>query len=319
MRSEFDFIQNIKTKYGLAHVGDDCAVLPKDNKTDMVLTADMLVEDIDFRLDWTTPDAIAHKALAVSLSDIAAMGAEPKWSILSIGVPEGIWNSRFLDDFYVGWHHLAAKFDVELVGGDISRTADKVVIDSVVGGEVPRGKAIFRSTAKAGDAIIVTGTLGAAAGGLELLRKGAIYNASSYGSEFVLLDRQLCPSARIDRGQEIQRIGGVSAMIDISDGLSSDLYHICVASSVGATVFAEKLPVEPNLSILSLSREKELDMALNGGEDFELLFTVAQNKISQFPPPNFTVIGEITANVGIIELVCNAETSILEPKGYHHF
>ena len=100
MRSEFEFIQHIKKTYALKHIGDDCAVLPKDDKTDMVITADLLVEDIDFRLDWTTAKFLGHKALAVSLSDIAAMGATPKWAMLSIGVPEKLWNSDFLDEFY---------------------------------------------------------------------------------------------------------------------------------------------------------------------------------------------------------------------------
>src|SRR5687767_4508145 len=107
MRSEFEFIRNIKEKYALKRVGDDCAVLPKDPKTDFVVTADMLVEDVDFRLQWTTPELLGHKALAVSLSDIAAMGATPKWAMLSIGLPESVWKGTFLDRFYLGWFDLA--------------------------------------------------------------------------------------------------------------------------------------------------------------------------------------------------------------------
>src|SRR6188508_305989 len=107
MLTEFDFIHNIKLKYGLDRVGDDCAVLPKNEKTDLVVTADLLVEGIDFRLDWTTPEFLGHKALAVSLSDIAAMGAAPKWAMLSIGIPERLWKTDFLDLFYDGLHSLA--------------------------------------------------------------------------------------------------------------------------------------------------------------------------------------------------------------------
>jgi len=121
-RSEFEFIQNIKTKFSLTKIGDDCAILPKDDKTDLLVTADLLVEDIDFRLEWTTPELLGHKALAVSLSDIAAMGGDPRWSMLSIGIPERLWNSDFVDRFYDGWFELARKFDVDLVGGDVSRT-----------------------------------------------------------------------------------------------------------------------------------------------------------------------------------------------------
>ena len=161
-RSEFDFIQNIKNKFLLGRVGDDCAVLPKNDKTDLLVTADMLVEEIDFRLAWTTPGLLGHKALAVSLSDIAAMGGQPVWAMISIGVPEKLWKTDFLDRFYDGWFALARQFNVELVGGDVSRTPDKVTIDSIVGGEVEKGRAVLRSSANPGDAIFVTGTLGGA-------------------------------------------------------------------------------------------------------------------------------------------------------------
>ena len=318
MRSEFEFIQHLKEKYSLSRVGDDCAVLPKDDETDMVITADLLVEDIDFRLDWTTPDAIARKALAVSLSDIAAMGATPKWSMLSIGVPETIWHSTFIDDFYTSWHYLAMTFDVELIGGDISRTPDKIVIDSVASGEVAKGKAILRAGAKEGDAIIVTGTLGGAAGGLELLRSGSAYRGSK-GRTFELMDRQICPSPQVYLGAQLLSTEGVSAMIDISDGLSSDLAHLCRASGVGARIFAEKIPVDPNLSVLGLRDDQALELALNGGEDFELLFAVDEKKLSRFHPSIFSIIGEITSNTGIIELIRNGKTEVLQPKGYRHF
>ena len=142
MVSEFQFIENIKSRYSLDKIGDDCAVLPKDADTDLLLTADMLVEDIDFRLDWTTPEFLGHKALAVSLSDIAAMGGTPRWAMLSIAIAENLWKTDFLERFYAGWHMLADEFDVELVGGDVSRSPDKLVIDSIVGGEVTRGTGI---------------------------------------------------------------------------------------------------------------------------------------------------------------------------------
>ena len=318
MRSEFDFIQNLKKKYGLNRVGDDCAVLPKDGKTDMVVTADMLVEDIDFRLDWTTPELLGYKALAVSLSDIAAMGASPKWSMLSIGVPESIWNSSFLDAFYKGWHQLARQFNIELVGGDISRTPDKIVIDSIVGGEVAKGEAILRSGAKIGDAILVTGTLGGAAGGLELLRTGSA-DSDLAGAAFELVNSQLRPSPRLLGGERALMPEGVSAMIDISDGLSSDLSHLCLSSGVGARILAEKIPVEPNLSALGWGDSQTFNLALNGGEDFELLFTLDEKKISMVDSPLFTVIGEITANIGVIELIYNGKIEILRPEGYRHF
>src|SRR5207247_10573883 len=138
---------------------------------DLLVTADMLVEEIDFRLELTRPEALGHKALAVSLSDIAAMGGRPVWSMLTIGIPERLWKTDFVKGFYEGWNSLAAKFDVELIGGDISRSPDKFVVDSIVGGETPKGSAVLRSGAKAGDGIFVSGKLGGAAGGLILLEK----------------------------------------------------------------------------------------------------------------------------------------------------
>ena len=323
MKTEFEFIQNIKEKYGLTKVGDDCAVLPKDDETDMVITADLLVEDIDFRLEWTTPEFLGHKALAVSLSDIAAMGAVPQWAMLSIGIPEELWASDFLEQFYESANRTTIKFRVfgmdGIVGGDISRSPDKLVIDSIVGGVVPKGQAIMRSGAKVGDAIFVTGELGGAAAGLRLLSEGHRYpeeNGPRYDS---LLLRQLTPYASIPSGIFLREERIASAMIDLSDGLSSDLNHICQASGVGAKVNSESLPIHGKLKRIFRDPEEQLDMALNGGEDFELLFTVPKEKKPLVENLPVTQIGEITSNTGIIELVRDGKTEILEPKGYRHF
>lgn len=318
MRSEFEFIQNIKKKYALNHIGDDCAVLPKDDKFDMVITADMLVEDIDFRLDWTTPEFLGHKALAVSLSDIAAMGAKPTWAMLSIGVPKNIWNSDFLDRFYEGWHNLAGEFGVELIGGDISRVPDKIVIDSVVSGDVPKGKAILRSGAIPGDAIFVSGSLGGSAGGLKLLESGISYSYNAKGWQKKLMRQQLTPLPNGSVAEALQILRPTS-MIDISDGLSSDLRQLCNTSRVGARIFSEKIPIERRLSGLKVSKSNQIELAINGGEDYVLLFTADKKNISSDRIPRFIHIGEITANVGIIELIDGETTTILEPKGYQHF
>lgn len=320
MHSEFDFIQNIKNKYGLAKIGDDCAVLPKDDKTDMVVTTDMLVEDIDFRLDWTTPEFLAHKSLVVSLSDVAAMAGTPVWVLLSIGIPESLWQSDFIGRFYEPWHNLSARFGVEIVGGDISKTPEKVVINTVVGGEVSRGKAVLRSGAKPGNAIYVTGELGGAAGGLQLLENGFRYGV---GPERIwrkhLMRKQLKPWGQGRMDNLLRDVEFATAGIDISDGLSSDLEHLCRESGVGARIFAKRIPVNRWLRGLTKSETERLDFALNGGEDFELIFTVEENNF--LPPPDsvFRHIGEVTANAGIIELIRDGKSEILEPKGYRHF
>jgi thiamine-monophosphate kinase len=314
MRSEFEFIQYIKSKYGLGRVGDDCAVLPKNDQTDLVITADLLVEGIDFRLDWTTPEFLGHKALAVSLSDIAAMGASPDWAMLSIGVPPGLWADDFLDRFYAGWHGLATDYDVDLVGGDVSRTPDQLVIDSIVGGSVPLGEAVLRSGAKPGDEIYVTGPLGGAASGLQLLQGGARIERENDDVIRSLLLRQLRPDTHLDVAGFIRTKCMATSMIDISDGLSSDLKHIIDASGVGARISAEAIPLhKANTSSVALEN------ALHGGEDFELLFTVDPKKISADKLTNFRRIGEVTANQGTIELIIDGETQVLESKGYRHF
>ncbi len=313
MVSEFQFLDNLRSKYALDKIGGDCAVLPKDADTDLLLTADMLIEDIDFRLEWTTPEFLGHKALAVSLSDIAAMGGEPKWAMLSLGVPENLWESNFVDRFYVGWFEVANEFGVELVGGDISRAPDKLVIDSIAGGEVPKGKAIMRSGAKSGDLIYVTGTLGGAAGGLKLLEQGHTIQDNNDISTGKLLRRQLKTTPQLRAANLLQQLNIVTSMIDLSDGLSSDLAHICQASVVGARIYADRLPIDDDLRKY-FPAEDCLELALNGGEDFELLFTVS--------PPNSmditgTYIGEIIANE--MEIVKNGETQPLPSKGYEHF
>ncbi len=325
MHSEFEFIQNIKNKYGLARVGDDCAVLPKDDKTDMVVTTDMLVEDIDFRLDWTTPEFLGHKALAVSLSDIAAMGATPKWAMLSVGVPKALWKDKFLDGFYSGYDSLAKKSHVELAGGDISQS-DKFVVDSIIGGDVPKGKAILRSAAEVGDAIVVTHRVGGSRGGLRLLENGRRLSDSLEPWEENLLLTHLQPWPQVGIGSYLQNLEIVRAMIDISDGLASDLSHICESSKVGAKLYADKIPLDLSLPRLTESFEDQMHLALNGGEDFQLLFTVPAEKFSQLSAGLiedenglFTVIGEITANIGIIELVRDGKAEILKPQGYRHF
>lgn len=326
MKTEFEFIKNIQQKYSLKKIGDDCAVLPKDSKTDLVVTTDLLVEDIDFKLEWTKAEFIGHKSLAVSLSDVAAMGAKPVWSMVSIGVPEKIWKTDFIEKFYDGYMHLAKKFNVELIGGDVSKTPDKIVVDSVVAGETKKGKAILRSGAKVGDLIFVTGKLGGAAIGLRLLENGEKFEKSKYKE---LLLRQLAPNPQTKIGQIIGAKNLATSMIDLSDGLSSDLFHLCQNSKVGAKIFADKIPVEIQNSKFiqnfkdSKLKASDLDPAFDGGEDFELLFTVDPKKnfqlkkhLEKYKIPR---IGEVTANVEIIELISGKKIEILEPKGFRHF
>lgn len=339
MSSEFEVLERLRARFSLTKTGDDCAVMPKDPTTDLVVTSDMLVEDIDFRLSWAKPEQIGYKSLAVSLSDVAAMGANPVWAMLSIGVPGQIWKSDFIDRFYEGWHGLAAQFGVELVGGDVSKTPDKIVIDSTVAGEVAKGEAILRSTAKAGDILFVAGRLGLAAVGLDVLEgrittpndvlldslatAGVDKNVLPKTFETVTkeaVNRQLQPIPQIVSGNLLQEQGLASAMIDISDGLAADLSHICKASSVGAILEVERL-LDPELSFpagFPIQRER-LDYVLNGGEDFALLFACNLKKISGVENAGFKRIGTVTTNVGTIQLSADRKLHPLTAKGYTHF
>lgn len=319
-------IQNPKSKVKIG-IGDDCAVISQNRKTDLVVTTDMLVEEIDFRLEWTTPQFIGRKALAVSLSDVAAMGAKPVWAMVSIGLPLEVWQNGFVEKFYQGWFALAKKFNVKLVGGDISRTPDKIVIDSIVAGEVKKGSAILRSGARPGDLIFVTGELGGAAAGLNLLEKGWRFEKDVSDAAQILLMRQLNPFPQVKIGERLNKKQLATAMIDLSDGLSSDLAHLCRSSQVGAKIYADQIPIHDKLKnhkeFLAFKdfEFEAVSLALNGGEDFELLFTVKPQNVKKIKK-NFSdclCIGEINADPDKIELINSFGTSLMESKGFQHF
>src|SRR5215213_9659646 len=272
-RGEFDFIESVRRREHerpaanrhpslILGIGDDAAVLRPRAGFDLVITADLLVEDVDFRLEggWTSPRDLGHRALAVSLSDAAAMGARPRFCLLSVGVPRALWRGRFPDEFYEGVRSLAEVYGVRIVGGDTSRTPEGVVIDSIVMGEVRRGRALTRGGARAGDRIFVTGTLGGAAGGLKILESGAV-RTSRGRAEGGLLLRQRRPEPRVGWGALLSEKGLATSLIDLSDGLSSDLAHVCRESGVGARVEAASLPVDPLLVRAGVGADEALRLA----------------------------------------------------------
>ncbi|MER3632986.1 MAG: thiamine-phosphate kinase, partial [Blastocatellia bacterium] len=204
--NEFDFIKNLKNRRSLDFVGDDCAILPKWAAEDLLVTTDALVEEIDFYLEWTTPEDLGYRALAVSLSDIAAMGGKPTFAFVTVGLPGSLWQAKFMDRFYDGWFELAGRFGVTLAGGDISRTPAKVFIDSTVIGDVPHEGAIRRSGAEPGHWIYVSGPLGSAAAGLRKLNAGARYNPSAPDP---LIEKLLRPTPQVQLGQKLRSTGSV--------------------------------------------------------------------------------------------------------------
>jgi thiamine-monophosphate kinase len=343
-RSEFDFISSLRqqalrrsrakrsslpSSYSTLFfgIGDDAAVIGQRDGFCSVVTADLLVEEIDFRLATTTPRLLGQKALAVSLSDIAAMGARPRWSLLSIGVPDGIWHSRFPDEFYEGFFALADRWDVQLIGGDVSRTPEKVLIDSIVIGEVERGHAVPRSGARPGDHIFVTGDLGASALGLRLLERDMNRWAAQRDDQRAVeraIRRHRRPEPRIPWGRMLGEEDLATAMIDLSDGLSSDLAHLCHESHVGAEIVAGRIPIDP--LIANLCEELSIDpleAALSGGEDFELLFTIDPRDLPRLPKRlggvPATYIGDVRNRLDGIAIRQGRSLRPLKARGFMHF
>ncbi len=295
----------------------------------MVATTDLLIEDIDFRRDSIPPLLLGHKALAVSLSDIAAMGARPRWAMVSLAVPRQVWENDFVDRFYDGVFALADLYDVRVVGGDTSRTEQTITINSTLIGECETGSAVTRAGAQVGDQIFVTGSLGGSGAGLRLLERGARLdqngNAEADGPMIrQLLMRHACPQPRIGWGVVLGEERLATAMIDVSDGLSSDLNQLCNESKVGARVDSAALPVDPLLTELCGRRALDpLLLALNGGEDFELLFTVRPGDVERLPTRvdgiTVTRIGEITPESDRIQISEKDRVWELEPGGFDHF
>jgi thiamine-monophosphate kinase len=334
-RGEFDFIERIRRQEHerpnadplstlVQGIGDDAAVLRPRAGHDLVVTTDLLVEGVDFRLGggWISPRDLGHKALAVSLSDAAAMGARPRFCLLSVGVPRKLWRGRFLEEFYEGVRALADVHGVRIIGGDTSRTPEGVVVDSIVLGEVRRGRALTRGGARAGDQIFVTGSLGGAAGGLKILESVAGLTSRSRAGRGLVL-RQRRPEPRVEWGALLSEKGLATSLIDLSDGLSSDLAHVCRESGVGARLDASLLPLDSLLVQAGMDTDEALRLALDGGEDFELLFTVAPRKASRLPREvggvPVTRVGEVTGERGKVRLVRDGRTALLKPGGFEHF
>jgi thiamine-monophosphate kinase len=295
-------------------VGDDAAVLRIPARHEILVTTDFSIEKVHFRREWHTPELVGWRCLTRGLSDIAAMGGEPRAAFLSLAVARDV-PQKWVNGFMKGLLNLAAKFNVPLAGGDTAQSAAGIQADVVVIGSVPKGKAVLRSGAKPGDSIYVTGSLGAPAAILANFSKSKRANRSSAD-----LLRQLRPMPRIAAGLWLRQREIPSAMIDLSDGLSTDLNHICEESQVGAELEAQAIPrsqIERN----KVSREKEpvaLKLALHGGDDYELLFTSA----AQVPPKvagvRVTRIGRITKARGM-RLLQDGSARRLQPGGWEHF
>ncbi|MBZ5532345.1 MAG: thiamine-phosphate kinase [Acidobacteriia bacterium] len=292
-------------------IGDDCAILRIAPRSQLLVTTDLCVENVHFRREWHPAGSVGHRCLARGLSDIAAMGGEPLACFLSIGLPADL-PQRWVDDFLRGLLRLARRFGVELAGGDTSAardiTADIIVIGQVLTDKAPTGKALLRSTARPGDRIYVTGELGASAATLKQLYSGKNVKPST-GS------RHFYPEPRVEVGSRLRRRGLATAMIDISDGLSVDLAHICQESQVSATIHAASVPIAAGA---------DLELALHGGDDYELLFTAPKGLRlpATIAGVRITEIGSIlkrSVKPTIHIIGEDGQARLLKPKGWQHF
>ncbi len=277
---EFGFIDRVKPlclveeKGIIKAIGDDCAVYEKEGSFAGLLTTDMLVENVHFLRDKISPFDLGYKAMAVNLSDIAAMGGKPLNAFLSIAVPETI-TIEFLDALYEGMMSLGRKFKVNVLGGDTTGSKRDLVLNIALTGEAERSRVMYRSGARPGDRIYVNGFLGESAAGLDILLRGGTWEEPVKKH---LINAHIRPGVCIEEGIFLAGTGDVTACIDVSDGLSSDLAHICRQSGSGALLYEKSLPVSEELKAFARTAGKNpVDIVLSGGEDYKLLFTVREN------------------------------------------
>jgi thiamine-monophosphate kinase len=291
-------------------IGDDCAILQVPVGQQMLVTTDFSLERVHFRREWHPPEVVGHRFLTRGLSDIAAMGGLPIAAFLSLALPENLPQS-WVDRFLKGFLKLADESHVTLAGGDTAQSPRGVLADIAVVGSVPKGKAILRSGARPGDRIYVTGTLGGAAATLKLLSSGRKLRPADFPQHFR-------PVPRLAVGRFLREKNLAAAMIDISDGLSTDLAHICEESSVGAKVAAAAIP---RARIGKPAREVALAFALHGGDDYELLFTARPTR--PIPPRianvRITQIGEVTREKRLVLVKEGRPHEELRPRGWEHF
>lgn len=328
---EFGLIEHLTRDFPLRQassikgIGDDAAILEFLSGR-LVVSTDMLVEGVHFDLSYIPPQHLGYKAVAVNLSDIYAMNARPTQITVNIAVSNR-FGIEYLDKIYEGIRHACETFEVDLVGGDTTSSYSGLILSITAIGEAEESKITERSGAKQNDLIVVSGDLGGAYIGLQVLeREKAVFQSNPDAqpdlSDYTYaVQRQLKPEARKDIPELLEKLGVLpSAMIDISDGLSSEVMHLCKASGLGARIYEDKLPVDP--TILKHCEEFKLSsttIALNGGEDYELLFTIPLEDHDKIKGnPHFTVVGHMTEANDIAKLVARDGAAIpLQAQGWN--
>jgi thiamine-monophosphate kinase len=283
------------------------------SEEEILFSTDLLMEGVHFLREESSPEDVGWKAAAVNLSDIAAMGGSPVATFLSIALPkdaQGEWAEKFI----AGYAQISRQYNVPLLGGDTTSSLRDIAINVGVMGKCPAGKALCRDGARVGDTVYVTGPLGDSAGGLQVILKGIERGTK----ESVLVERHKRPVPRVVEGKALRETGLVGAMMDISDGIASDLRHILKASGVGAEVDLAKLPISEELaSTCKKYGWDAFELAAGGGEDFELLFTAPAEIASMLDFPVYP-IGKIVAGNELLWMHNGAESDF-EAMGYKHF
>ncbi|MDI6786532.1 MAG: thiamine-phosphate kinase [bacterium] len=320
---EINLIKHLQNTIHYTHpsiivgIGDDAAVIKNSFNKYLVATTDTLVENVHFNLKTFNPYQVGWKSAASNLSDIAAMGAQPKYLLVSMGIPENLTLS-FWDEIYRGIRELSSNYEACIIGGNTVRST-KLFINITLLGEVEKDNYIKRKGATIGEKLIVTGYLGDSWAGFNILENSI--NINKKAKEF-LINKHLLPQPRINEGLIISKNKIASCMIDISDGLSNELYRLKEENKIGFKVFEEKIPCSPALKIFSQKKNINLtEIALSGGEDYELLFTCKENKLKilQDAKIDFFVIGETISENEVIILNKKGDSRIIKKSGYEHF
>jgi len=304
-------------------VGDDAAILDTGGDELVVATCDAQVEDTHFRLRHAHPQDIGRRALAVNLSDIAAMGARPRFALISLLLPPML-DVAILDGIYAGLRAEAAQYNVALVGGNIARNAERLIIDITLLGTGMRDRLLRRDSAEPGEVVMVTGSLGSAAAGLLVVEDEQLAAKIPPESLVGVLAAHRTPTPRVAAGQWLAQ-HGVTTGIDVSDGLAADIAHICKASGVGVNIEAESLPIQPEVAMIAtLAGRQPQDLALFGGEDYELLFTAPTDRADVLAQELFIATGIEATAIGTMSkgtdltLFRQGKSSPLHPTGWDH-
>ena len=312
-KAERELIRGIRRIAGsgpcvVTGIGDDAAVLRMPPEHDVLVTTDFSIEKVHFRREWHQPAVVGWRCLTRGLSDIAAMGGQPQAAFLSLAVASDV-PQKWVDKFLKGLLALAKEFKVPLAGGDLAQAVSGIQADIVVIGSVPRGTAVLRSGSKPGDQIYVTGELGGSAMALARLADSQVLGAEYFP--------HFRPRARVAVGQRLRQHEVPSAMIDVSDGLSTDLSHICEESHVGGEIEVEAIP----RARWGKGRKRVVDLALalHGGDDYELLFTSSRPVPPEVEGVPVTRIGRTTVSAGMRLIDSEGRMRLLEPGGWEHF